>query len=138
MNMTTDETTLRAKKVQVEAEIAVAEAAKRNMALDLDVAVNLIGRNVKFDRKFLAFLEQYAKAGDVSEYLKNLLTKKGELTVENEEALSKINGAIKRANKAFDDFQGKTDLYVHVNATMLKALLDKITALYAAIPVKEE
>ena len=60
--MTTDEMTLRAEKIKVEAKIAVAEAAKRNMALDLEVVAKLIGRNVKFDRKFLTFLEQYAKA----------------------------------------------------------------------------
>jgi anaerobic ribonucleoside-triphosphate reductase len=83
-------------------------------------------------------LQQFAKAGDVGEYLKNLLSKKNEISVEDEEAVSKINNAIKRAIKAFDDFEEHTGLNANVNATMLKNLLDKVTALLAAIPVREE
>lgn len=135
MNMT-DESALRTKKVQVEAEIAIAEAAKKGLELDQDVVAGLISHNVRFDRKFLTFLEQYAKAGDVEDYLKNLLAKKGELTAEDEEKVIKINNAVKRAIKALDDFQDQTDLYGHVKATMLKNLLDKVTALLAAIPVQ--
>jgi hypothetical protein len=137
MNMKTEES-LQSKKIKVDAQIAAAAAKERGLNLDIDVVAGLIGRSVKFDRKFLTFLQQFATAGDVGEYLKNLLSKKNEISVEDEEAVSKINNAIKRGIKAFDEFQEHSDLYVHVNSTMLKNLLDKVTTLLAAIPVREE
>lgn len=100
--------TLEQQKIQVEAEIAVAEATRKGLELDLDVVAGLIRRGVSFDRKLITFLVQYAKAGDVGEYLKNLLTKMAELSVEDEGAVTRINSAIKRATKAFDDFQERS------------------------------
>jgi hypothetical protein len=135
---TTTKNPLRAKKVQVDAEIAVAEAARRGLALDLGVVTELIGRGVKFDRKFLSFLQQYGKGGDPNEFLRNLLTKKGELTAEDEEAVAKINSAISRGVRAFDAFPDRLDLYGYVNATLLKQLVDKASKLQGAVTTEKK
>jgi hypothetical protein len=136
--MSKTESTLQAKKVQVETEIAIATAKEKGLELDQEVVAGLISRSVKFDRKFLTFLQQYAKASDVNEFLQKMLAKKGELAPEDEEAVTKINSAIKRSIKAFEDFQKKPELYEHVNGAMLKNLLDKGTTLQAAISVQEK
>jgi hypothetical protein len=136
MNMTTG-SSLHAKKVQVEAEIALDGAAKKGLTLDLDVVTGLIDRGVKFDRKFLSFIQQYAKGNDPNEYLQNMLAKKSELTAEDEEEVAKFNNAIKRGTKAIDDFQDRRDLYGHVNVSLLKHLADKIVALQSELTVEE-
>jgi hypothetical protein len=83
------EADLQEEKVLLEAKIAVAAAKTIGLDLDPEVVAGLIKRNVKFDRSYLTFLQKFAENGDVGQYLKDQLAKKGALSVADEETVNK-------------------------------------------------
>lgn len=126
-------TELLAKKHEAEAEIAVANALGKGLALDKELVIALVALGQNFDRKLLSYLSMYKDGGnDPNVHLRGLKAKLETNPVEETKKAKRLPKALETTTEKVEIHLKRPDLRAYVNVEALQNLVDKATELIAA------